>query len=118
MIPRLERPIAALSLVLGVLALTGCASEKASRVTEAPAHAPARWQAVMLPEETAAETSDIVWAWWDERRDGEVGVRYQEPLLASNQWPEPERASLERPRYISLPNRPDTLLYFRPERRW
>lgn len=99
--------------------LGGCASEPAVVQQPAPARAPARWEAVMLPEATAQDLGDYVpgssgGAWWDERRDAAMSYRSDGPLLASGEWPEPSRPSLDRPRYIELPKRPETLLYFRP----
>jgi hypothetical protein len=103
----------------GALLVAGCASEPAVVQQQAPARAPARWEAVLLPEATAQDLGDYVpgtggGAWWDERRDAAMSYRTDEPLLASGQWPEPSRPSLDRPRYIELPKRPETLLYFRP----
>lgn len=38
------------------------------------------------------------------------------PILATREWPEPARASLDRPRRIYLPTRAENLLYFEQER--
>jgi hypothetical protein len=112
--PILERPISVV-LVLGGLTLAGCASQQVQSAAEPPARPPARWEAVMLPEQTAQESGDLAGVWWDERRDAQLSLRSSEPFLATNQWPEADQPSLDNPRYISLPKRPETLLYFRPE---
>jgi hypothetical protein len=53
------------------------------------------------------------------RSDGRLGVRSSGPLLASGQWPEPDRASLAYPRRVSLPTRAETLLFFEGQtERW
>lgn len=110
-------------LAVGVVAVGaamagGCASEQAVTSVEAPA--PARWEAVWLPAETAAGVGECGdnWAWWETRRDSALAVRSPGPLLATDQWPEPARPSMDEVRYISVPSRPETIMYFRPERAW
>lgn len=49
------------------------------------------------------------------RADRRLNVRPDAPLLASNQWPEAERASLAYPRRVSIPTRADSLLFFEGE---
>lgn len=68
-----------------------------------------------MPVETARGI-DPEEAWWEGRRDVALGVRTPEPELASNQWPESPRPDLGRWRYVPLPSRPDSLIFFRPER--
>jgi len=51
------------------------------------------------------------------RRDGALSVREAQPLLATAQWPEEPRASLDRRRYITVSTSPTTFLFFLPERR-
>jgi hypothetical protein len=102
--------------LLMVAAVGGCAKDEPV-VVQKEAVAPARWEAVVLPESTVRELGGPHegYAWWDDRRDGEMSYRNNQPLLASGQWPEPARPSLDRPRYLVLPKKPETLLYFRSE---
>ena len=95
--------------------LAGCASQPAAVQAPPPVKAPARWETVMMPAGTTEALGDAEGAWWDERRDAAMSYRSDDPLLASGQWPEPIRPTLDRPRYVVLPKRADTLLYFRPE---
>lgn len=46
------------------------------------------------------------------RNDADVSFRPNTPQLASAQWPEPDRPSLADRRYLSLPDRPNLLLYY------
>ncbi|MCC6322573.1 MAG: hypothetical protein IT438_14185 [Phycisphaerales bacterium] len=50
------------------------------------------------------------------RRDAQLSVREDGPLLATSQWPEPERASLENPRYLYIRDRDGRYTYFVPDR--
>lgn len=98
-----------------MLLLGACASEQAA-VAPAPEDRPARWEAVMLPEATDLAQAGEEDAWWTWRRDQALALRGEPgPMLAADQWPEPDRPSLDNPRYISLPSRPETIIYFR---RW
>ncbi|GEM_PF-3209877 len=49
------------------------------------------------------------------RADQRLNVRPNTPLLASNQWPEAERASLAYSRRVSIPTRADSILFFEGE---
>lgn len=48
------------------------------------------------------------------RRDGELAVATPSPLLATAQWPEPARADLSDRRYLYLPERASSQLFFVP----
>src|SRR5262249_10800783 len=52
------------------------------------------------------------------RNDGVLAARPDGPLLATAEWPERERVSLEYPRRVFLDNRPDQLLFFEYESRY
>lgn len=51
-------------------------------------------------------------SWEFARADGALNMRSDGPMLATNQWPEPERASLLYPRRIWIDTRANTLTYF------
>lgn len=103
-----------------VLALGGCASDEGvTRSVEATG--PSRWEAVVMPEATADEFAamgrdEMGWAWWEERRDSAMAARVDGPMLATDEWPDATRPSLDRMRYLSLPTRSETMIYFRPSR--
>jgi hypothetical protein len=104
--------------IIGLLS-AGCASDQAAVVTPVPVGTD-RWEAVMLPETTAAAFADgeLEGAWWGERRDETMAVRIDGPALATSQWPGPDRPTLDRPQYLSLPTRPETIMHLRRESRW
>jgi hypothetical protein len=104
-------------LVLGMMLVVagGCAGTAAPVRQGLGAPPGARWEAVVLPEQTAAELGDVEYGWWEGRRDGAMAYREDGPLLAAGQWPEPARPTLDRPRYLSIPKQADTHLYFRRE---
>lgn len=106
---------------LGAVALLalGCAGdEQATTARRGPLSDDARWEAVALPDATRASAGDMTGAWWEYRRDDAAGVRGNAPMLAVNDWPEPARDSLRNPRYITLPQRPDTIIRFDPDWGW
>lgn len=51
-------------------------------------------------------------SWEFARSDAALNMRTDGPMLATNQWPEPERASLLYPRRIWIDTRANTLTYF------
>lgn len=75
-----------------------------------------QWEAVFLPASTYAASELSGPGWEGARRDDALGVRGPAVVLASTQWPEPARASLERPRRIRLENDARDLLFFTPRR--
>jgi hypothetical protein len=112
---RICAPVAIVGVLVGAL---GCATDESAT---APAQRPSydgRWEAVTLPDRTAAELGDASGAWWEYRRDSVAGVREDGPILAVNQWPEPERPSLNNPRYIYVPKQPETMLRFDTYSAW
>jgi hypothetical protein len=52
------------------------------------------------------------------RNDQALSPRPDQPLLASTEWPERERASLAYPRYVYLSNQPNQLLFFENESKY
>lgn len=54
--------------------------------------------------------------WEFARRDWAMSVRGDAPLLATTQWPEPERASLENVRRVYIRDRDGSYTYFLPDR--
>lgn len=117
---RWKMRLAACGALLGAL-VAGCASDQAASTVSAPVPAGTdRWEAVVLPEATAAvfAEGEVEGAWWGWRRDEALAVRVDGPALATSEWPEPERPTLDRPRYLSLPTRPETILHLRRESRW
>lgn len=76
-----------------------------------------QWEAVFLPASTRAAV-DATGPMPDvDRRDGALNVHGPEVLLASTQWPERARASLERPRRVRLERDARDVLFFTPRRR-
>lgn len=49
------------------------------------------------------------------RADAALAHRPPQPILATREWPEPQRPSLTRPRRVYLQTRPETLLFFEPD---
>ena len=52
------------------------------------------------------------------RRDDSLSLRPEGPVLATAQWPTPERPSLDRPIWVFIPRSPDTFVVYDQERRW
>jgi len=70
------------------------------------------------PELSAALESDPTLASGDQsRRDYTLNIRDEQPLLATAEWPQRARASLERPRYVHFRDRDGRLTFFVPDRR-
>jgi hypothetical protein len=116
----LQKRIQTAWLILPVAtALSGCAGDRSASVNT-PVQSPGRWEAVVMPGETEETYASLAaeGAWWDARRDRDLAVRIEGPLLATDQWPAPERTTLERTRYITLPTRAETIIIFRPEYWW
>jgi hypothetical protein len=69
---------------------------------------------VFLPAET--EEGLIVQGpgQWESRRDYALSPTQQLPQLATSQWPEPDRVSIERFRRVHLDEDENTLLFFLP----
>lgn len=49
------------------------------------------------------------------RRDADLAVRGNGPILASGDWPQPAQPSIENSWYVWLPTHPETALFMRPE---
>ncbi|MBC7772822.1 MAG: hypothetical protein H7210_10035 [Pyrinomonadaceae bacterium] len=99
--------------------LAGCAGNESQRAynernTRVPLPGGAS-EAVFLPESTQLvldEYPELAEA-WEGRRDSAIQPRLDQPVLATAEWPEAPRASLDRYRYISIPRQPENILYFR-----
>lgn len=99
-----------------VIMLAGCASSVSQQAKNE--RAGGTWEAVFLPESTqeALDANPDAAQAWEGRRDGTIQLRIDQPVLASAEWPEAPRDSLNRYRYINLGRQPENVLYFRPER--
>lgn len=80
--------------------------------------------AVFLPDSTQQSLDgypDASLA-WEGRRDASIQPRVDQPVLATAEWPEAPRDTLDSYRYIYLQRQPHNVLYFRPphreHRRW
>lgn len=77
-------------------------------------------EALFLPPTTEAALADtdlsaMPEAW---RNDASMAIENDGPLLATSQWPTPERPSIERYRYVSMPRNAGTVLIFLPQQTW
>lgn len=101
-------------------ALAGCASSNVGRAGPPPAPpAGARWETVFLTPEPALALSQ-----YDEttlpgydRLDPYVNFAPPQAQVATSQWPQPDRPTLERGRYITLPHHANTIIFFVPANR-
>ncbi len=75
--------------------------------------------ALFLPGETLAALGGEEPGLWPEgsRRDGALSLVTAQAITASDQWPEPERASIERYRTVRGFNSYDSFVFFLPEQR-
>jgi len=83
-------------------------------------YTPPTWEAVFLPpatRDTAAQAGLLRNEQaWDQRNDGVLTARAApEPVLASNEWPDAPRPTLDRRSYLTL-RQNDTYVFFRYER--
>lgn len=76
------------------------------------------WEAVLPTPEITAALEGIDPSMFAEfgRADDRLGAGTDGPLLATAQWPEPARATLERPRQILARDRDGRLTFFETER--
>jgi hypothetical protein len=134
--PKISSALAAILTAAG--AVGGCASDIPRRAAPAAAGDPAQvegragveagaqggaWEAVFLPAATTANLERTSRSAAPElaRLDDELPVGRGHALLATAQWPEPLRPTLERTRRISFPRDASTQLFFLPPRevwRW
>lgn len=101
-----------LAMALFLVLIAGCA--RSERVGTGEYVAP-RSEALFLPPELAANASRESNE-WESRNTHRLSIRTPEPMLASNQWPQPDRPSLERARYYTIQRQPESILYFRSGR--
>jgi hypothetical protein len=111
------RPAAGLVLiVLGVALLSGCAAnlERRPRSEAFAGNQAGSWELVFPSPTTIAYAGDADPRTLPEysRADSRLNTRPNTPLLASNQWPEPDRPSLRYQRRIYIDPRPENLLFF------
>lgn len=96
--------------------LTGCAAELERRPdTAAVVGNQARsWELVFASPTTVAYHDQLDPRALPEyaRADARLNARPNTPLLASNQWPEPDRPSLRYPRRVWIDTRPESILFF------
>jgi len=100
-------------------ALVGCAARAPASAGPAPgarAERAGTWDQVFLAAGEGDAPPEAP-AWATTRRDGALAVHAPEPLLATAQWPEPARASLEHRRIVTFPRRADSMIFFLSERR-
>jgi hypothetical protein len=111
--------LASLLLLLGA-----CASQQpAPAASAAPARTPhpsGRWETVFLTTDAAATLAEYDQSELPgyDRRDADINFAPSQPLLATAQWPEPDRTDLQWQRYLVLPRHADTVIYFVPGPRW
>ncbi|MFN7020425.1 MAG: hypothetical protein ACK4WH_03750 [Phycisphaerales bacterium] len=110
-IGRVSRVIALCGLALA----GGCASS-VPRIETASASRfggdQGRWAEVVFPPPERGGGAE----WEFARRDRALSVRGDAPLLATTQWPEPGRASLENVRRVYIRDRDGSYTYFLPDR--
>jgi hypothetical protein len=109
----------ALFLGLAGLALTGCSAPLGGAELAAPRSTGNHSQVIFSTPEITAAYAGIDDAQLPEfsRRDAQMAIASNEPLLATTQWPQPERTSIEQARYIRLVTSPDQfIIYRRPPR--
>jgi hypothetical protein len=114
--PRRRRSALGAAALAIATVLAGCAS--GTRQAAAP-HRADTWEAVFLPPDTAGALAPM--ASEDlpgfDRNDSILTARVAEPLMASSQWPEARRDSIERTRTITISSSTNSFLFFVPERR-
>ncbi len=121
--PRTGRPRRALVGAAGAAAflatLAGCTTTIARRPSlPAMGTHGSGWEAVLLPPATNAALAMVDRRTLPEygRRDASLNPQPDAPMLASDEWPQQPRPSLRRYRYLTLPTRPETVIFFSPVR--
>lgn len=117
----MQRRLAAI-LVVGaaVAALTGCTGSRSARIDPTPqSGAGGSWNAVLPAAGMSAGASgQPTPAWILSRNDSDLNPRSVDPVLATSQWPEPERPSLRRPILIRVYEQPGRYYTYGPQRRY
>lgn len=104
-----------------VMSVSGCSTSGVPRYDERASVSggdqAASWEAVFLTPAAEAIVSSGEAGPADEyaRNDGRLGVGEPGPLLATSQWPEPIRASIEHPRYVYIRDDARRMLFFVPD---
>lgn len=107
----------AAALVVSAWVLAGCSAAPTRPAGVAVGHQGSAWETVFATPEVDARLGEMGEGGEYARRDGALAVREPRPLLATEQWPERERATIERHRRITFPRRAETMIFFLPERR-
>ncbi len=96
--------------------LAGCEGPRAARVGPA---AGGTWEAVLPGARVAELGADQGQAGWPARRnDSQLNPRSFDPVLATGEWPEPERPTVRRPVFVHTPRQAESYLYYRTEERY
>jgi|GEM_PF-3393766 len=119
----MQRRLAAIVVVgAAVAALTGCTESRSTRITQTPQPgAGGSWSSVLpaasLPL-SAETTGQAAPDWIQSRNDNGLSPRSVDPVLATSDWPEPERPSLRRPILIRVYQQPGRYYSYGPQRRY
>ncbi|MFG0259787.1 MAG: hypothetical protein ACF8LK_05475 [Phycisphaerales bacterium JB041] len=119
----MQRRVAAIVVVgAAVAALSGCTGSRTARVAPTPRPAAGgSWNAVLPSPALSAADGDpgqADAAWILSRNDSGLSPRSVDPVLATAQWPEPERPSLRRPILIRVYEQPGRYYSYGPQRRY
>lgn len=103
-----------------LLLASGCSTGPVPARREAPVagHMGGSWEALYLTPRAAELLADIDPADLPEyaRRDSDLSLTIEGPLLASSQWPQPPRLTVERARRLNIPVNANSQLFLLPER--
>ena len=114
----MHRCIAGIVVTGSVVAtLTGCSASRSAQLTLSPAAGAGGSWAAVLPAD-ATDPGTTADGWILTRNDEALNPRPVEAVLASNDWPEPVRPSLERPILIRVYQHPGRYYSYGPERRY
>lgn len=113
---RLASGLVSAAALLAAGALVGCAATVPRGALPVGGALGTASEAVFVRPELAGAIASAEGAEFG-RRDAALSVREAQPLLATAQWPEEERASLERRRYITVSTSASTFLFFLPPTR-
>lgn len=119
----MQRRLAAIVVVgAAVAALTGCTESRSTRITQTPQPgAGGSWSSVLpasaLPS-SAGAAGQAAPDWILSRNDADLSPRSVDPVLATSDWPEPERPSLRRPILIRVYEQPGRYYSYGPQRRY
>lgn len=104
------------AMALGLLGgLGGCASSVPRRVeaVRVPMGG-ASWDLVMASP--AVQDEQLAGGWEQDRNNDRLAIASNNASLASDEWPEDARPSLDNARRLYLPQNPNTILYYSNDR--